>query len=48
MQMIKPISITNGVPTIAVSLAFVIGVSMAKDFLEDKKRWRSDSEENKS
>ncbi len=46
--MIKPISITDGVPTISLSLFFVISISMIKDFLEDMKRWKSDSEENNS
>ena len=46
LQTVKTISITNGVPTIAPSLIFVIFVSMVKDFLEDLKRWKSDAEEN--
>ena len=46
LQTVKTISITNGVPTIAPSLVFVIFVSMVKDLLEDLKRWKSDAEEN--
>ena len=48
LQMVKPISITNGIPTIALSLAFVISVSMLKDFIEEIKSWKSDKEENES
>jgi len=46
--MVKPISITNGIPTIALSLACVISISMLKDLLEDLKRWKSDKQENES
>ena len=40
--MVKAVSITSGIPTIALSLAFVISLSMLKDLLEDIKRWKSD------
>ncbi len=46
MQMIRPISITNGVPTISLSLIFVISLSMIKDLIEDYKRYKSDRDEN--
>lgn len=46
MQMIKPISITNGVPTIGGSLIIIMILSMIKDFFEDYKRWQSDHKEN--
>ena len=46
LQLVKAISITSGVPTIAPTLTFIIALSMIKDFLEDYKRWKSDSEEN--
>lgn len=48
LQFIKPISITNGVPTILPTLIVIIGISMFKDFLEDYKRWKQDSKENNS
>jgi len=41
--MIKPISISGGVPTNAPPLIFVILVSMVKDFLEDRVRQKSDA-----
>lgn len=44
--MIKPISITGGLPTNAPPLLFVIFVSMVKDFFEDRVRQKSDAEEN--
>ena len=37
---------TNGVPTLLISLTFVIGISMLKDGFEDYKRYKSDQEEN--
>jgi len=46
LQMIKPISISGGVPTNAPPLLFVIFVSMVKDFVEDRVRQKSDAEEN--
>ncbi len=46
--MVKKVSITNGIPTICLSLLFVICISMLKDLLEDLKRWKSDREENNS
>ena len=48
LQFIKPISITNGVPTILPTLVVIIGISMFKDFLEDYKRWKEDAKENNS
>jgi hypothetical protein len=43
LQMIKPISISGGVPTNALPLLFVIFVSMVKDFVEDRVRQKSDA-----
>lgn len=48
MQMIKAISITNGIPTISLSLIFIILVSMSKDLVEEYKRWESDRRENEN
>ena len=48
LQFIKQISITNGTPTILPTLLIVIGISMFKDYLEDKKRWKQDDQENNS
>ena len=42
MQFIKPVTITNGVPTVLPALILIIALSMLKDFLEDLKRWRND------
>jgi hypothetical protein len=46
MQLIKPISDAGGVPTMLLPLSFVIIVSMIKDIFEDRKRHKSDNEEN--
>lgn len=46
LQLIKPISDSNGVPVLMLPLVFVIGVSMIKDVFEDYKRHKSDNEEN--
>lgn len=46
LQTIQVISITQGVPVILGPLAIVVAISMAKDFIEDFKRHRSDNEEN--
>jgi phospholipid-transporting ATPase len=46
MELIKPISDANGVPVMAMPLSFVVGVSMIKDIFEDRKRHKSDNEEN--
>jgi phospholipid-transporting ATPase len=48
LQVIRPISISGGQPSILLPLAFVIGMSVAKDVIEDLKRKRSDREENES
>lgn len=48
MQVIPDISISDGYPTIALPLMFVILVSMLKDFLENCKRVNSDNQENNS
>ena len=48
LQMIKPISISGGLPTNAPPLLFVIFVCMVKDFVEDRVRQKSDSQENNS
>jgi phospholipid-transporting ATPase len=46
LELIKPISDSGGVPTMAMPLVFVVGVSMIKDIFEDRKRHKSDNEEN--
>lgn len=46
LELIKPISDSGGVPTMALPLVFVVSVSMIKDIFEDKKRHKSDNEEN--
>lgn len=46
MQTIPAISITKGIPTIAVPLSSVISVAGAKDLWEDLKRGKADKEEN--
>jgi P-type E1-E2 ATPase len=45
-QIIPPISITGGQPSLLLPLMFVIFVSMVKDIIEDIKRHKSDNEEN--
>jgi len=35
MEMIPPISDSNGVPVLILPLSFVVGVSMIKDIYED-------------
>lgn len=46
LQTIKPISISNGVPVMALPLSFVVAVSMIKDAFEDYKRHVNDAKEN--
>lgn len=46
LQVVRPISISEGQPTILLPLVFVVVVAMIKDFLEDRKRSNSDREEN--
>ena len=46
LELIKPISDSEGVPVMLMPLAFVVGVSMIKDIFEDYKRHKSDNEEN--
>ena len=48
MQMVRPISITDGFPTILPVLIIIIILSAVKDFFEDYKRWISDRKENNS
>lgn len=48
MQVIPAITISDGLPTIALPLMFVIMVSMLKDFVENCKRINSDNQENNS
>lgn len=48
MQVIPAITISDGLPTIALPLMFVIMVSMLKDFVENCKRVNSDNQENNS
>jgi phospholipid-transporting ATPase len=46
METIKPIATAGGWQTMAMPLAFVVGVSMIKDIFEDRTRHKSDDEEN--
>jgi phospholipid-transporting ATPase len=46
LQMVKIVSITNGIPTILPPLAFIVFLTMVKDVFEDYKRYKSDLEEN--
>ncbi len=46
MQTLPPITVSEGKPTIFVPLVIVVLVSMAKDFIEDRKRHNSDQKEN--
>lgn len=46
LQMVKLVSITNGMPTILPPLAFIVFLTMIKDVYEDYKRYKSDQEEN--
>lgn len=46
--MIPQISNSQGRPTIAMPLGFVVVVSMIKDIIEDSKRHASDNRENRS
>jgi phospholipid-transporting ATPase len=46
LQIIPPISITNGQPAILLPLLFVCAVSGIKDLFEDIKRHRADDMEN--
>ena len=48
LQVIKPISISGGQPSILLPLLIVVGMSALKDALEDRKRRQSDREENES
>ena len=46
LQCIKAVSITNGIPTTALPLAFVLFVTAVKDAIEDFNRHRADRVEN--
>lgn len=46
LQVIPEVSISAGIPTILVPLAFIVLLSMVKDAFEDYKRFKSDREEN--
>ena len=46
LQMVKIVSITNGIPTILPPLGFIVFLTMIKDEFEDYKRHKSDLEEN--
>ena len=46
LELLKPISDSNGTPVILVPLSFVVVVSMIKDIFEDLKRHDSDKQEN--
>lgn len=47
-QMIPVITISEGMPTIFMPLAFIVAVTAIKDYYEDYKRKKSDREENQS
>lgn len=46
MQTIPYITISEGIPAIFLPLAFVLSVTAFKDYFEDRKRKKSDIEEN--
>lgn len=46
LQAIPDISNSGGVPTILLPLGLVLAISAVKDYLEDRKREKSDNEEN--
>lgn len=46
VQMVKDISISDGIPTIYVPLITIVCITAAKDYYEDYKRKKSDREEN--
>jgi phospholipid-transporting ATPase len=46
LQMVKPISITNGFPSILPPLSFIVLLTAIKDAYEDYKRFKADEEEN--
>lgn len=46
LQSFKEVSMSNGRPTVAFPLTFIVFVSMVKDALEDNKRHQSDKREN--
>ena len=46
MPIIPVLSLSNGIPIILLPLAFIVSLSMLKDFIEDYKRKKSDNEEN--
>lgn len=47
MQIIPVVSITNGIPYTYLPLSIILLISMLKDFVEDFKRRKSDTEENR-
>lgn len=47
LQLIKPVSISNGEPVILLPLLVVMIMSALKDIAEDLKRYRSDQSENR-
>lgn len=46
MELIPQIKSSGGFGSMALPLAFVVGVSMVKDIFEDRKRHLADDEEN--
>lgn len=48
MQFIKPISLSGGFPTLLPPIILVVGLSSVKDYIEDRKRKKSDEAENNS
>ena len=48
LQTVPLITISEGIPTMALPLTFVVILSMIKDAFEDYKRHKSDDKENSS
>lgn len=48
LQVIKPISMSDGKPNIILPLIAVVGLSAVKDIIEDLKRRKMDKSENLS
>jgi phospholipid-transporting ATPase len=46
LQIIPAISISGGIPTIYLPLVIIVVITAMKDFYEDYKRKKSDTEEN--
>jgi len=46
LQVIPMISVSDSIPTVTLPLLFLLTLSAVRDFVEDYRRWKSDSEEN--